>query len=108
MVYHLLKESGLTHQATPINLTAIHMHILSNQQLQWQPPHFNKTMTTINMQIKIYTLPLLLTGVQFHMVSVVNDGAFCNDDPIMCAYTEPPVVTKQTYDCGPNIATAGI
>ena len=56
-VCHLLKDPGLTHQATPINLTATHMHILSNQELQWQPPHINKTIATINMQIKIYTLP---------------------------------------------------
>ena len=66
IVCHLLKELGLTHHATPINLTARHMHISSNQQLQWQPPNFNKTMATINMQIKIYTLPLLLISVQFH------------------------------------------
>ena len=66
MVCHLLKELGLTHWATPINLTATHMHILSNKKLQWQPPNFNKTMAIINMQINIYTLPLLLTSAQFH------------------------------------------
>ena len=64
-VCHLLKELVLTHWVTPINLTARHMHILHNQQLQWQPPNFNKTMATINMQIKIYTLPLLLQMSNF-------------------------------------------
>ena len=39
-VCHLCKEPGLTHQATAINLTAMHMHMLSNHQLQWQPPNF--------------------------------------------------------------------
>ena len=63
MVCYLLKEPVLTHWATPINLAA--MHILNNQQLQWQPPNVNNTMATINMQIKIYTLSLLLS-VQFH------------------------------------------
>ena len=58
-------------------------------------------MATINMQIKIYTLPLLLT-------SVVNDGALCDHSPVKCTHTEPLVGAKQTYDCGPNIATAGI
>ena len=44
----------------------MHMHILHNQQLQWQPNNLKKkTMATIDMQIKIYTLPLLLTSVQF-------------------------------------------
>ena len=66
MVCHLLKKLGLTHKATPINITTMHMHILNNQQLSWQPPYFNKSMATINMQIKIYTLPLLLTSVQFY------------------------------------------
>ena len=66
MVCHLLKELVLTHWATPINLTATHMHILNNQQLHWQPPSFNKTMATINMQMKINTLPLPLRCAQFH------------------------------------------
>ena len=60
-VCHLLKELVLIHWAKPINVTAMHMHILNNQQLQWQPPNYNKTMATINMQIKIYTFPLPLT-----------------------------------------------
>ena len=33
-VCHWLKEPMLTHQATPINITATHMHILNNEQLQ--------------------------------------------------------------------------
>ena len=41
-------------------------------------------------------------------LSVVNDGAFCDNDPVKCPYTEPPVGSKQTYDCGANIVTAGI
>ena len=41
-------------------------------------------------------------------LSIINDGAFCNDDPVKCAYTEPIVGTKQTYDCGPNIVTTRI
>ena len=66
IVCHLLKEPVLTHWATSINLTAMHMHIYNNQQLQWQQPNLNN-MATINMQIRIYTLPLLLTNVQYHI-----------------------------------------
>ena len=84
------------------------MHILNNQQLQWEPPNLNKTMATINMEIKKIYITLTANKCLLSQLSVVNDGAFCNDNPVKCTCTEPPVGYKQTYDCGPNIVTAGI
>ena len=57
VVCHLLKELVLTHQATPIKLMAVYMHILNKELLQQQPHTLNKTVATIIMQTKIYTLP---------------------------------------------------
>ena len=39
-------------------------------------------MATVNMQIKLYTLP--------SQPSIVYNDGFCDDDPVRCAYTEPP------------------
>ena len=104
----MLKELVLTHWAIPITLAAMHMHLLNNQQLQWQPPNFNRTMATINMQIKNIYITFTTNKCSVSQLSVVNDGGFCNDDLVKCYLTELPMGCKQTYDCGPNIVTAGI
>ena len=53
-------------------------------------------------------ITLTANKCSFSQLGVVKDGAFCDDSPVKCTYTEPLVGTKQSYGCHPNIVTAGI
>ena len=79
-VCHWLKEPGLIHQATPINTTATHMHILILNNCSDNHLILTILWLSLVMQLNIH-ITLTATKCSSSQLTVANNDASCNDKP---------------------------